>query len=60
MNTNSNLKKKMEKKKEKSFFFFYSEIVDALVGYLLLDPAEGGVKAGTVLLHEVGQIRHSG
>jgi hypothetical protein len=37
----------------------YPEVVDPEVGDLILDPVEGGVVAGAVLLlHEVGQVRH--
>ncbi len=37
----------------------YPEVVDPKVGDLILDPVEGRVVAGAVLLlHEVGQVRH--
>ena len=41
--------------------FSYPKVVDSEVGYLVLDPVEGGVVAGAVLLlHEVGQVGHAG
>jgi hypothetical protein len=37
----------------------YPKVVDPKVGDLVLDPVEGGVVAGAVLLlHEVGQVGH--
>ena len=38
----------------------YPEVVDSVIGDLLLDPIEGSVVSGTVfLLHEVGQVGHA-
>ena len=39
----------------------HPEVVDPLVGDLTLDPVEGGVIAGAVLLlHKVGEVGHPG